>query len=108
MIWALTDRYCGKLLFIRAGHELSLQFHRVKDETLFVQDGRLEVEIGDAGDAVRNSEVVAPGASFRIAPGTVHRLRAVSDTVVLEVSTPEVDDIVRLEDAYGRRGETDR
>jgi mannose-6-phosphate isomerase len=99
--YALTDRYCGKVIFIRGGEELSLQFHREKDETLYVQSGRLEFEIGDPGKPV-DREVVGAGRAFHLPPGTVHRLRAIEDTVVLEVSTPELDDIVRLEDRYGR------
>jgi mannose-6-phosphate isomerase len=101
LLYALTDRYCGKVIFIRGGEELSLQFHRVKDETLYVQSGRVEFEIGDPGKPV-DREVVGPGSAFHLQPGTVHRLRALEDTVVLEVSTPELDDIVRLEDRYGR------
>ena len=102
LIWALTDRYCGKLLFVRAGHALSLQFHKVKDESWYVQDGRAELELGAPGDAMPSSEVVGPGSAFRLPAGTVHRLRALEDTVVLEVSTPDLEDIVRLEDEYGR------
>jgi mannose-6-phosphate isomerase-like protein (cupin superfamily) len=101
LLYALTDRYCGKVIFIRGGEELSLQFHREKDETLYVQSGRVEFEIGDPGKPV-DREVVGPGSAFHLRPGTVHRLRALEDTVVLEVSTPELDDIVRLEDRYGR------
>jgi mannose-6-phosphate isomerase len=102
LIWALTDRYCGKLLFVRAGEELSLQFHNVKDESWLVHQGRAELELARAGEAVTAREIVGPGATFRFEPGTVHRLRALEDTTVFEVSTPEVDDIVRLEDRYGR------
>jgi mannose-6-phosphate isomerase len=101
LVYAVTDRYCGKVIFINAGEELSLQFHKEKDETIFVQSGRAEFEIGDPGKPV-DSEVIAPGRAFHIAPGTVHRIRALEDTVILEVSTPELDDIVRLEDKYGR------
>jgi mannose-6-phosphate isomerase len=101
LLYALTDRYCGKVIFIRGGEELSLQFHREKDETLYVQSGRVEFEIGDPGKPV-DREVVGPGRAFHLQPGTVHRLCALEDTVVLEVSTPELDDIVRLEDRYGR------
>jgi mannose-6-phosphate isomerase len=101
LLYALTDRYCGKVIFIRGGEELSLQFHRQKDETIYVQSGRVEFQIGDPGKPV-DTEVVGPGRSFHLQPGTVHRLRALEDTVVLEVSTPELDDIVRLEDRYGR------
>ena len=101
LIYGLTDRYCGKLLFVRAGEELSLQFHREKDETMYVQEGRVELEIGEPG-RLPESEVVGAGRAFRIPPGTVHRVRALDDAVILEVSTPHLDDVVRLEDRYGR------
>ena len=104
LIWALTERYCGKVLFVRAGQSLSLQFHREKDESWLVQGGRAKVELSRAGDAVQNVEVVGPGAAFRFPPGTVHRVTALEDTTILEVSTPQIDDVVRLEDAYGREG----
>ena len=102
LIWALTDRYCGKLLFVRAGQRLSLQFHRVKDESWYVLAGRAEVELAAVGEKATTSEVVIAGAAFRFTPGTVHRVRALEDTTILEVSTPQLDDVVRLEDAYGR------
>jgi mannose-6-phosphate isomerase len=102
LIWALTDRYCGKVIHVRAGEQLSLQFHRMKDEAWFVYEGKAEVELAPAGDAVPTSEVVGPGAAFHFEPGTVHRVRALEDTTILEVSTPEIDDVVRLEDRYGR------
>ena len=102
LIWALTDLYCGKVLFVRAGHALSLQFHNTKDESWYVQDGKVELEIGAAGEALTTSEIVGAGAAFHLRPGTVHRIRAIEDTHVLEVSTPHLDDIVRLEDRYGR------
>src|SRR5215216_195123 len=101
LIYATTDRYCGKVIFVKAGEQLSLQFHRKKDETIFVQSGRVEFEIGEPGKPI-DIEVVGPGRAFHLAPGTVHRIRALEDTVVLEVSTPEIDDVVRLEDKYGR------
>jgi mannose-6-phosphate isomerase-like protein (cupin superfamily) len=104
LIWAKTDGYAGKLLFVRAGHSLSLQFHREKDESWYVLEGRAELELGQAGEAVLKSEVVGPGAAFHFRPGTVHRVRAVEDTTILEVSTPQLEDVVRLEDAYGREG----
>jgi mannose-6-phosphate isomerase len=93
--------YCGKILFVRAGEQLSLQFHREKDETIYVQRGRIELEIGEPG-TTPDVEVVGEGRAFRIAPGTVHRWRALEDALVLEVSTPQLDDVVRLEDRYGR------
>ncbi len=104
LIWALTDIYCGKVLFVKAGHSLSLQFHREKDESWLVQSGRAKLELGEAGETMLKDEVVGPGAAFHYAPGTVHRVTAVEDTTILEVSTPHLDDVVRLEDAYGRAG----
>lgn len=102
LIWARTDHYAGKVLFVRAGGSLSLQFHREKDESWYVQSGRAEVELARAGERVTATEVVGPGAAFRFEPGTVHRVRALEDTAILEVSTPQLDDVVRLEDGYGR------
>jgi mannose-6-phosphate isomerase len=104
LIWADADAYVGKILFVRAGHSLSLQFHREKDESWYVQSGRAELELGNVGDAVLNKEVIATGACFRYRPGTVHRVTALEDTTILEVSTPHLDDVVRLEDRYGREG----
>src|SRR5881397_2864126 len=80
LIWAATDAYVGKLLFVGAGHSLSLQFHRVKDESWYVQSGRAKLELGSVGDAVLNEEVIAPGAAFHFRPGTVHRITALEDT----------------------------
>ena len=104
LIWALTDVYCGKVLFVRAGHSLSLQFHRQKDESWYVQSGRAELQVGAVGEAMLRIEVVSAGAALRFPPGTVHRVTALEDTTILEVSTPQLDDVVRLEDAYGREG----
>lgn len=104
LIWAQTDEYVGKVLFVKAGESLSLQFHRVKDESWLVQDGRAKLELGSAGDAVLAQEVIGAGATFRFRPGTVHRVTALEDTTILEVSTAHLDDVVRLEDRYGREG----
>lgn len=104
LIWAHAEAYVGKVLFIRAGESLSLQFHREKDESWYVESGRAKLELGDTGEAILNTEVIAAGASFRFHPGTVHRVTALEDTTILEVSTPQLDDVVRLEDAYGRAG----
>ena len=104
LVWALTDVYCGKLLFVKAGQSLSLQFHREKDESWLVHSGRAKLELGEAGETVLNEEVVAAGAAFHFPPGTVHRITALEDTTILEVSTSQIDDVVRLEDAYGREG----
>jgi mannose-6-phosphate isomerase len=105
VIWALTEQYAGKLLSVNAGHQLSLQFHKQKDESWYVLEGRAELEFAGAGEKAMSREVVTPGAAFRITPGTVHRIRALEDTLVLEVSTPHLDDVVRLEDVYGRAGQ---
>ena len=104
LIWAHAEAYVGKILFVRAGESLSLQFHREKDESWYVESGRAKLELGKIGQAVLAEEVIGPGAAFRFRPGTVHRVTALEDTTILEVSTPHLDDVVRLEDAYGREG----
>jgi mannose-6-phosphate isomerase-like protein (cupin superfamily) len=104
LVWAQTDVYVGKLLFVRAGESLSLQFHNAKDESWLVQTGRAKLELGSVGESMLKEEVIAPGAAFRFRPGTVHRVTALEDTTILEVSTSELDDVVRLEDRYGREG----
>lgn len=104
LIWAESEFYVGKLLFVTAGSALSLQFHKVKDETVHVHSGKVQWEIGEAGSTVLDTEVVGPGTSFRITPGTIHRMTAIEDTLMLEVSTPHLADVVRLEDRYGRAG----
>ena len=104
LIWALSETYCGKVLFVGAGHSLSLQFHREKDESWYIESGRAKLELGEAGKAVLTEEVVGAGAAFRYRPGTVHRVTAIEDTTILEVSTPQLEDVVRLEDRYGRAG----
>ena len=98
--WAKTDRYVGKLIHINAGHALSLQYHNRKDETIFLWAGKLLFEIKE-GDELRQYEV-SPGQPFHVTPGTVHRMTAIEDCDVFEVSTPELHDVVRLEDRYGR------
>lgn len=100
-----TERYAGKLLFIRAGQQLSLQYHRVKDEAFYVQEGQLELVLG-AG-AEQRVERLGPGSARHLTPGTVHRFRAVTDCLLFEVSTPEITDVVRLEDDFGRAGTGD-
>jgi mannose-6-phosphate isomerase len=101
--WAVTERYVGKILHVKQGESLSLQYHRVKDETIRVQSGRLLFEYQDeseTGELVRRE--MAPGDVAHIRPGTRHRMTALSDCDILEVSTPELEDVVRLEDRYGR------
>ncbi len=101
-IWAETPRYVGKFLHIKAQRRLSRQYHEVKDETITVLSGVLHLEIG-AGDSITHSRLF-PGDSFHITPGTVHRFCAESfDTVLVEVSTPELEDVVRIEDDYARK-----
>ena len=103
LIWAETEQYVGKLLFIRAGEALSLQYHELKDESWLVREGRARLELGELGGELEAVEI-EPGDAFRYRPGTVHRVTAVEDTLVLEVSTPHLDDVVRLDDRYGRQG----
>jgi mannose-6-phosphate isomerase-like protein (cupin superfamily) len=101
--FALTERYCGKILFLRAGEELSLQYHERKEETLYLHEGLAEVVLGERLEELRTL-TARPGDAFHIVPGTIHRLRALEDSLFLEASTPELDDVVRLEDRYGRAG----
>ncbi|MPY89791.1 MAG: cupin domain-containing protein [Luteitalea sp.] len=98
--WAITDRYVGKLIHITKGHALSLQYHRKKDETIFLRSGRLLFEMQE-GETLVARELV-PGDCVHVAPTVVHRMTALEDCDVFEVSTPELDDVVRLEDRYGR------
>ena len=100
---AHTDRYAGKVLVIRKGHRFSLQYHRVKHETQFVWDGRIKLEIGPDPEHLE-TRVLGPGAVTPIPPETYHRLEALEDSHVFEVSTPELDDVVRISDDYGREG----
>lgn len=100
LIWAHTDKYVGKILHINAGHSLSRQYHLRKEETLMVQNGEMRIEIGDDKHMIVSS--MMPGSVYHITPGTIHRMIAVTDVDVIEVSTPELDDVVRLQDDYGR------
>ena len=101
LIWARTDRYVGKILHIKAGEALSLQFHHVKDETIMLLTGRMQLVYFAEGEAPSTREL-PPRVPVHITPGLRHRMIAIEDTDVLEVSTPELDDVVRLEDRYGR------
>ena len=102
--WAKTERYVGKVLHINAGHALSLQYHNQKDETIFLWSGKLlfEIEI----DGKLEGREMKPGESVHVTPKTVHRMTAIEDSDIFEVSTPELHDVVRLEDRYGRQGTT--
>ena len=101
--FAITDKYLGKILHVNAGEMLSLQYHRQKDETLLVTKGVMDLQLeDDAGNL--ETHRLTPGMSKRIVPGRKHRMIAVEDTEFFEVSSPEIDDVVRLEDKYGRAG----
>jgi len=101
--WAWTDDYVGKILHVKAGHRLSVQYHERKDETSYVLRGRLTLFKGASADDLAAS-LVETGAQWRNRPGEVHTIEALEDADVLEVSTPHLDDVVRLSDAYGREG----
>jgi mannose-6-phosphate isomerase len=101
LIFAHTERYAGKLLVIKAGHRLSRQYHQRKDEAFFVQSGRAQVEL-ETPDGEKATVILEPGDALRLTPGVRHLTMAVLDTVIFEVSTPELDDVVRLSDDYGR------
>lgn len=101
LLWALTDRYAAKILRVRAGCRLSLQKHRRKDESLLVLSGEMRlVEVDDAGG--QSSRVLRVGDTAHIPPGRIHRFEAETDCEIVEVSTPEIDDVVRIEDDWGR------
>jgi mannose-6-phosphate isomerase-like protein (cupin superfamily) len=102
LIFAYTEKYVGKILHVEEGEQLSLQYHEVKDETVFVSSGKLELEIKEGEELV--AHVLEPGEARHIPPGTVHRMRAITTCDVFEVSTPHLDDVVRMEDRYGREG----
>ena len=98
--WATTDRYVGKLIHVAKGHALSLQYHNLKDETIYLHSGRLLFEIEVDGTLEKRD--MRPGERVHITPRTVHRMTAIEDSDIFEVSTPELQDVVRLEDRYGR------
>ena len=104
--WADTELYVGKLLHVQAGEALSLQYHEVKDETIHVLSGTLRFEVGPSAEELEALTLEA-GDGYRIRPGTVHRMEAVTDCDILEASTPHLEDLVRLEDRYGRSGTTE-
>jgi mannose-6-phosphate isomerase len=104
LIWADADQYVGKLLFVRAGEALSLQYHETKDESWLVSGGRARLELGEVDGGELETVEIAAEDAFRFRPGTVHRVTALEDTLILEVSTPHLDDVVRVEDRYGREG----
>ncbi len=99
--WAHTDAYAGKILFVEAGHRLSIQMHNEKDETSYLLSGKLLLLQGPSEDRLAE-HTLTPGASWRNEPGVVHSIEAIEDATVLEVSTPQLDDVVRFSDRYGR------
>jgi quercetin dioxygenase-like cupin family protein len=99
--WAQTDRYAGKLLIVDAGQRLSVQMHREKDETSYLLSGRMLLFQGPSAEEL-TERTIEPGTSWRNEPGVVHTIEALEDSTVLEVSTPQLDDVVRLSDRYGR------
>ncbi len=103
LIWAHTDRYVGKVLVIETGRRLSLQRHEVKDETILVRSGRLQLSL-EGDDGVVRDEELGPGEHRHVATGRIHRYTAIERCELIEVSTPELDDVVRLEDDFGREG----
>ncbi len=103
-IWAQSERYVGKILHINAGQELSVQYHNKKDETIYLLSGEITYRVQMPGKDILGDVQLKIGESFRITPGTIHQMVALTDCDVLEVSTPELDDVVRLSDKYGREG----
>ncbi|MEE9472430.1 MAG: cupin domain-containing protein [Acidimicrobiia bacterium] len=106
LIWALTDRYVGKILFIEAGKRLSLQYHEEKDESIFVLEGRMVLHLEDSEGELQSIEM-EHGDFHRIPVGARHRFAAIEDTRLVEVSSPEIEDVVRVEDDFGREGTTE-
>ena len=100
--WAKTARYVGKLIHVKAGHALSLQYHKHKDESIYLLRGSMRLVLQDGAAGPRQEKILRAGDAERLPPLKRHRMEALSDCVVLEVSTPELDDVVRLEDRYGR------
>lgn len=104
VIWAHTDSYVGKILHVKAGQALSVQFHNRKDETVHLLSGEIIYWVKLPGSAEIRDMKLRQGESFRIAPGTVHYIEAITDSDILEASTPHLDDVVRISDRYGREG----
>ena len=102
IIWAHTESYVGKILHIHAGHALSVQYHEKKDETVYLLSGDLVYRVWENGQP--KDVELRVGQAFRIGPHTIHQMEAVTDCDVLEASTPHLDDVVRLQDRYGREG----
>jgi mannose-6-phosphate isomerase len=102
LLWAKTEKYVAKILVIKAGESLSLQFHRIKEETLYLESGQCHFEVGDSENALSTIHL-HPEMHIHLPPGRIHRMTAITDCRLFEVSTPELDDVVRLKDKYGRQ-----
>ncbi len=102
LIYAITEKYVGKVLHVNKGESLSLQYHNLKDETIHIQKGKIRFLTSTSPGEPLKETIMTPGMSFHITPKLIHRMEALEDTDILEVSTPEIDDVVRLEDRYGR------
>ena len=105
LLYAHTSRYVGKVIFVKKGHRLSLQYHQRKDESMYILSGKARIDFGE-DEAKLTSLVLEPGGTIRLKPLTRHRVEALEDTTLLEVSTPELEDVVRLRDDYGRAEES--
>lgn len=103
LIWAVTDQYVGKVLVIETGRRLSLQRHEIKDESILVNSGRLRLHL-EGDDGVVRTEELGPGDHRHVPTGRIHRYEAIEQCELIEVSTPELDDVVRIEDDFGREG----
>ena len=100
--WAITPKYVGKILIVKKGHRLSLQYHQVKHETQYIEEGTVKLTIGSSPENLEE-KIVGAGDAYVLPPGTWHRIEALEDAKIFEVSTPEVEDVVRLSDDYGRQ-----
>jgi len=101
LLYAHTPKYVGKVIFVKKGHRLSLQYHEHKDESMFIQSGKARIDFGE-DETKLTSRVFESGEAIRLSPLTCHRVEALEDTTLLEVSTPELEDVIRLQDDYGR------
>ena len=99
LIWAKNGKYVGKILFVKKGERLSKQYHNIKDETMLLYKGEVDITIGEETRRIKAGEK----ESFEIKPGVVHRIEAIEDSEIIEVSTPELWDVVRIEDSYSRK-----
>ncbi|MCP2520006.1 cupin domain-containing protein [Candidatus Aminicenantes bacterium AC-335-A11] len=100
LLFALTDSYAGKVIKIHAGHRLSYQYHEIKEETIYLQEGKMKLIVEENGE--KKEKILEKGNSYHIPPKLKHRMEAIEDCTIFEVSTPHLNDVVRLEDDYGR------